>query len=191
MRGPDACPVNRGPASWKWQTFAKRSRAMIDVAVLNEGWDDAVDWPGLANRATQAAVLASPIARLAALPTSIEIAIRLTSDAAVQALNKTYRGKDMPTNVLSFPMQEAADLQDWTPLTTEELLGDIVLAQGVCEAEAKSRTIPLEAHFTHLVLHGVLHLLGFDHIEDGEAEAMETLERTILRDLELHDPYED
>jgi len=109
----------------------------------------------------------------------------------VQTLNRQYRQKDKPTNVLSFPMVQA-DLLDTIDQNSDDgevLLGDIVLAHGVCAAEAAERAISLEDHATHLIVHGTLHLLGYDHMEDHEAEAMERIETDALAALGLADPY--
>jgi probable rRNA maturation factor len=167
---------------------------MIDVAVINEGWGNSTDWDALASRAVAATMGRTAYQALAASDMPVEIAIRLTSDEAVHLLNRDYRGKDSATNVLSFPMIDPADLATLLPAhgpaQGEVLLGDIVLAQGVCKTEAAERAITLEAHTTHLIVHGVLHLVGFDHIEDEEAGAMESLERVVLQELGLHDPYE-
>ena len=163
---------------------------MIETALLNEGWDRATDWEALAERAVDRAVRLSPFAALADSATPIEIAIRLTRDAEVQILNRDYREKDKPTNVLSFPMfagDEIAGLAD-SPFP-ETMLGDIVLAQETCVREAADKGIAMSAHATHLIVHGVLHLLGFDHISDAEAEEMEGLERLIMTDLGHDDPY--
>jgi probable rRNA maturation factor len=116
----------------------------------------------------------------------IEIVIRLTHNDAVHTLNKQWRSKDAPTNVLSFPM-DAPDGDHPGGI----MLGDIVLALGVCQAEAKDKKIALADHATHLIVHGFLHLLGFDHIEDDDASHMEAIERDVLRNLGLHNPYED
>jgi probable rRNA maturation factor len=164
---------------------------VIETAVLNEGWADLTDWDDLGERAVLAAIAHSPYAALVAGPIPVEIAVRLTSDAVVHSLNRDYRGKDKATNVLSFPMLSAYALDDIDTAPGEVLLGDIVLARGVCTVEAEARGISLSAHATHLIIHGVLHLLGFDHIEDDEATTMEAIERVVLRDLGLHDPYED
>jgi probable rRNA maturation factor len=119
-----------------------------------------------------------------------EISVRLTDDDEVQALNRQYRQKDKPTNVLSFPMVqddliEGLDNSD----DGEVLLGDIILARGVCEREAAEKGVPTAQHATHLIVHGTLHLLGYDHIEDDEADAMEDLERVALATLNIDDPY--
>ncbi len=108
------------------------------------------------------------------------------------ALNRAYRDKDKPTNVLSFPMVQD-DLLEVTANTDdgEVLLGDIVLAEGVCAAEAADKGISVADHATHLIVHGTFHLLGYDHMDDNEAEAMEALEITALASLGLADPYGD
>jgi probable rRNA maturation factor len=165
---------------------------MIEVALIDDGWDPTSDWTALAARCATAAIAATPRAAIAALPILIEISVRLSSDAEVQKLNAAYRGKDQPTNVLSFPMFDPGALDALASTTDPEiLLGDIVLARETCAAEAVERGISLEAHATHLVVHGVLHLLGYDHMTDNEAETMEGIERTVLGALGLHDPYED
>lgn len=165
---------------------------MLDVAALPESpWSEDTDWEELANRAAEAAIRQTPYARWIDNDVTIEIAVRLTSDDEVQVLNRQYRGKDKPTNVLSFPMIQP-DLMDSVTNNSDDgevLLGDIVLAHGVCVAEAAEREISVAAHATHLIVHGTLHLLGYDHLEDEEAEAMEELERIVLRQLGLHDPY--
>jgi probable rRNA maturation factor len=164
---------------------------MIDVAVLNEGWDPVIDWAALGDRAARAALSGAQFDRIMESASLVELAIRLADDDAVRTLNREYRGKDTPTNVLSFPMLDAQDVSALDGPHADLLLGDIILAHGVCVREAKARQIPLEAHATHLIIHGVLHLLGFDHIEEAEAVAMENLERTVLLRLGLHDPYGD
>lgn len=165
---------------------------MIEVAVLHdEGWPDA-DWDALARRAVDAAIAHSPYASFATDATLYEIAVKLTSDAEVHDLNRAYRDKDRPTNVLSFPMVQD-DLLQATANTDdgEVLLGDIVLAEGVCAAEASEKGISIADHATHLIVHGTFHLLGYDHMDDNEAEAMEALEIAALATLGLADPYGD
>lgn len=103
----------------------------------------------------------------------------LTDDAAVRELNLRFRNEDKPTNVLSFP----------APPNPERFLGDVALAYGVCAREAAEQGKPLVHHLQHLVAHGVLHLLGYDHMNDDEAEAMEGLERLVLAGLGVPDPY--
>jgi probable rRNA maturation factor len=165
---------------------------MIDVALLNEGgWPDS-DWELLATRAVTAALRHSPYAAFEQQSTTFEIAVKLTTDAEVHSLNQAYRDKDRPTNVLSFPMVQH-DLLEGLDNTDdgEVLLGDIVLAHGVCAAEAADKAISIADHAAHLIIHGTFHLLGYDHMEDSEAEAMEALETEALRSIGLADPYGD
>ena len=149
------------------------------------------DWQALATRAVTAALRASSHGDIATASYLAEVSVRFTSDAEVRALNRDYRRKDQATNVLSFPMVQP-DLLDALANSDDGdvLLGDIVLAHGVTAAEAIEKGVSLEDHATHLIVHGLLHLLGYDH-EQGEAEAerMEELERTALAALGIADPY--
>lgn len=164
---------------------------MLDVAALPEApWPEG-DWEALALRAAEAAIAQTPYADWQGSPSAIEVAVRFTSDEEVHTLNRQYRDKDKPTNVLSFPMIQP-DLLDTVTQNSDDgevLLGDIVLAHGVCSVEAEERGISVDDHATHLIVHGMLHLLGYDHIEDGEAEAMEAMEQAAMAALNLHDPY--
>ncbi len=164
---------------------------MIETAVTVEGaWPTAPDWDCLGSKAVAAAITASPESALAEASAMVEVSVRLTDDAEVQSLNRDYRQQDKPTNVLSFPMVQA-DLIDGLANTDdgEILLGDIVLAHGVCAREAAERGVTLEAHASHLIVHGTLHLLGHDHMADAQAEVMEAIERDAMAALGLHDPY--
>ena len=114
-----------------------------------------------------------------------ELTIRLVDEAEGRELNRTYRQRDYATNVLSFP----ADVPD--EMLDIPLLGDLVICVPVVEREAGEQDKSLEAHWAHLVMHGCLHLLGYDHIEDAEAEEMEALERTLLAEQGHPDPYAD
>jgi len=120
----------------------------------------------------------------------IEINVRLTGDAVIQQLNKEFRHQDKPTNVLSFPCHSDDNLNIFLG---EELLqlGDIALAYETIEREAKEQHKTFKDHFIHLLVHGILHILGFDHITDEEAEEMETLEIEILKELKIANPYEE
>lgn len=111
-----------------------------------------------------------------------EVTIRLVDDAESHELNLTYRGKDKSTNVLSFPFEAP-------PGIALPLLGDLIICRQVVELEAKEQEKPLDAHWAHMVIHGSLHLLGYDHIEDQEAEEMESLETEIMLALGYADPY--
>lgn len=107
------------------------------------------------------------------------VSLLLTDDQTVRDLNRRFRGQDKPTNVLSFS----------APQNRERFLGDIALAFGVCAREAAEQGKPLANHLQHLVAHGVLHLLGYDHVSDAQAEEMEGLERAVLAGLGVPDPY--
>ena len=111
-----------------------------------------------------------------------EVGVRVVDREEGAALNHRYRGKDGPTNVLSFPFEAPPGLE-------LPLLGDLVICRQVVEAEAVEQGKPLMAHWAHMVVHGSLHLLGYDHIEDEEAEEMEQLERDIMQELGFADPY--
>ncbi|HDX8350644.1 rRNA maturation RNase YbeY [Aeromonas veronii] len=111
-----------------------------------------------------------------------EVTVRIVDEAESNELNLTYRGKDKPTNVLSFPFEAPPGLE-------LPLLGDLVICRQVVEREAEEQGKPLMAHWAHMVVHGSLHLLGYDHIEDEEAEEMEQLERDIMQELGFSDPY--
>lgn len=166
---------------------------MLDVALSTEpAWPAETDWDALATCAARAALTATAQGQWIGAPFTVEISIKLTNDAEVQTLNRDYRHKDKPTNVLSFPMI-APDLLDAVANTDdgEVLLGDIILARETCVAEAADKGISLEAHATHLIVHGTLHLLGYDHQGQAEAEAMEQIERDVLATLGIADPYRD
>ena len=167
---------------------------MLEIALLNEGneWPTGVAWEELATNAVIAAIRHSPNADYETQATLYEIAVKLSDDAEVQTLNRDYRAKDKPTNVLSFPMVQA-DLLQATANTDdgEVLLGDIVLAAGVCIAEAADKGISIADHAAHLIVHGTFHLLGYDHIATIDAEAMEQLEIRALASMGLGNPYLD
>lgn len=146
----------------------------IDVIVEDQRWNAACpDLRSLAIRAAAAAARAE--ARLAG-----EASVLFADDAALQRLNADFRGMDKPTNVLSFPAGAPAP---------QGFLGDIALAFETCEKEALDLRLAFRDHAAHLIVHGLLHLVGHDHAEDDEAETMEALERTILASLGVGDPY--
>lgn len=153
----------------------------IDIAVTCPDW--LADLPEAETVAQQAAITALQVAWPGA-PAGVEVSVALADDAAVRDLNRQYRGKDRATNVLSFASDdgEPAGGAPW-------LLGDVILAHGVVKDEAAAQGKTLAAHLSHLVVHGVLHLLGHDHEDAREAEQMETLETAILARLGIVDPY--
>jgi probable rRNA maturation factor len=134
---------------------------------------------GLAQEAIAHALLQSK----AAIVGPSEVALVLSNDSKQRALNKKWRGKDQTTNVLSF-----AQLEPFSPLSG--LLGDIVLARQTVASEAQNQQKSFEHHFVHLVVHGFLHILGYDHLDDKQADEMESLETAILTGLGVPDPYE-
>ena len=167
---------------------------MLEVAVDADGeWDSSSgpDWQALAEAAARAAIAESAFPGLAEASRPVELSVRLTDDEEVRALNAEWRGKDRPTNVLSFPLAEAADLAAADEDGPELMLGDIVLARGVCAAEAADKAVPLDHHAAHLMVHGTLHLLGYDHHGEAEAEDMEARETRALARLGIGNPYEE
>ena len=160
----------------------------MDFDIDIDGWPADVEWDALTVRAHAALGTVEPALHNPRLIASV----LFTSDADVHALNKEWRGKDKPTNVLSFPMLEREDLLDLAPEGPPEMLGDIALAAGTCAREAAEKGVPLERHATHLLIHGLLHLAGHDHVDsDAQAEAMEALEIAALAKLGIGDPYGD
>ena len=165
---------------------------MLDIAIDADGeWDSSSGWDELARAAATAAIAESAFPQLASSERTVELSIRLASDAEVLVLNSQWRGKDKPTNVLSFPMADADDLSAAITAGPELMLGDIVLARGVCTAEAEDKSIAVENHAAHLLVHGTLHLLGYDHLDEESAADMEAREVRALARMGIADPYGD
>jgi probable rRNA maturation factor len=167
MRPVAAIAVRSGCAAWQWA---------CPLA------------PRLARAAARRTLRRGAAAAGLALPARVEVGVNLTDDACQQRLNRDYRGLDMPTNVLAFPA--------WAPGETWAsaaplLLGDVVLAFETVTREAEEQSKPLADHLSHLTVHGVLHLLGYDHRVPDEALMMEALESSILASLGVPDPYRD
>jgi len=155
---------------------------------LEAGWPSPPNWDSVAERA---AIALAPVAKELANQ-RLSASIAFTSDAEVHTLNREWRGKDKPTNVLSFPMLEREDLLALAAEGPPELLGDIALALETCQREAADKGISLEDHVTHLLIHGFLHLAGYDHESSNEdAREMEQLEIKALALLAIADPYGD
>lgn len=167
---------------------------VIDVELdIGLPWGNSDFGQNEVEKAVDAAVRFAAIAELADPVVPVSVSVKLSDNAEVHALNREWRDKDKPTNVLSFPMlddDEIDALLDGTYNAPEILLGDIILAYETCAAEAAEKEISIADHATHLVIHGMLHLLGHDHIEDEEAEAMEALEVKALASMGLHNPYD-
>jgi probable rRNA maturation factor len=164
---------------------------MLELALeADEDWDSKTDWVALARKAAESAIAQSAFPDLARSVRPVELSVRLTSDEEVRALNAHWRGKDKPTNVLSFPLAEQYELEQADEEGPQLMLGDIILARGVCEREAAEKHVPVAEHATHLLVHGTLHLLGYDHQDDASAEDMEDRETRALAGLGISDPYE-
>jgi probable rRNA maturation factor len=163
---------------------------MLDIAIDADGeWDSSSGWEELARAAASAAIAESAFPQLSNGERTVELSIRLAGDAEVHSLNSEWRGKDKPTNVLSFPMAGTDELADAGSPGPELMLGDIILARGVCAAEAAEKAIPLDQHAAHLMVHGTLHLLGYDHIDEDSAADMEAREIRALARMGIADPY--
>jgi probable rRNA maturation factor len=155
----------------------RRSPPRVDIVIESPLWKAQRNAKALLRRAISEAASAVP-------KTRGELAVILTDDAAIRALNRDWRRKDAATNVLSFPAPDAGEAHG-----TPRLLGDIVIAYETTEREARAEHKPFAHHLAHLAVHGFLHLAGYDHAADDEADAMERLETAILARLDVPDPY--
>ncbi len=159
----------------------------LEIAI-EDPWDERGGWEALANRCVAALAEVAPEIGNERLVTSL----LFTSDEDIQTLNAEWRGKDRPTNVLSFPMLERVDVLTLSHVGPPEMFGDIALAHGTCAREAAEKGLQLADHAAHLIVHGLLHLAGHDHeISDDDAQVMEDLEIKALALLGLADPYGD
>jgi len=157
----------------------------LEIAI-EEPWPSA-GWDALADKAGEA--LAAIVPHLA--NPRLCASVLFTSDEEVHDLNREWRQRDKPTNVLSFPMLDAGELERLAADGPPVLLGDIALACETCTREASEKAVPLDDHAAHLIVHGLLHLAGYDHeLGQNEAEAMEALEVKALAKLGIADPYE-
>lgn len=151
--------------------------AAVDIA--DDAWARVADLEGLTERAIAAALMHAGAGE------NVEISVLFASDAEAARLNAEWRGKDYAPNILSFPAPKTQDVPKGEP----KPLGDLILAAGTVAREAEEQGKPLTSHLTHLIVHGTLHLLGFDHIEEREARRMERAEIAILAGLGVADPY--
>ena len=151
----------------------------VEIAVESPLWDG-LDLQGLTEEALDAALAEGGVATAP----GAELSALFCDDAAIRVLNRDWRGQDKPTNVLSFPA-----VDDPARLATSPALGDLAVAQETCAREARADGKSLENHLRHLIVHGVLHLLGYDHRNDEEAEEMEAIERRALARIGVGDPY--
>lgn len=164
---------------------------LVDCILEDDRWSE-IDLPALSDRSIRAA-----FAHLGLAPTGFTLCLMGCDDARIAELNADFRGKPQPTNVLSWPSEErAADKVGGIPELPSpgdpddpEELGDIAIAWETCLREAEEAGKPMRDHVSHLVVHGFLHLLGYDHVEDADAERMEACETAILASLDIDDPY--
>ncbi len=158
----------------------------IDIVLEDDRWSD-LDLSGLADRA------AASLAQHLDLPNDLEAVIMGCDDTRIAELNTEFRDKPTPTNVLSWPFidlsPQAEGAMPKAPVAEE--LGDIAISFDTCTREARQQGIAVQDHVTHLVVHGLLHLLGYDHVRDGDATVMEGLESAILGKLGVDDPYKE
>jgi probable rRNA maturation factor len=158
-------------------SMRERAQPMVDIVIESPLWRSQRNARALLRRAIIEA--ASTVSA-----SKYELAVVLTDDSAIQVLNRDWRHQDTATNVLSFPAKRASDARG-----TDRLLGDIVIAYETTEREARAGHKPFAHHLAHLAVHGFLHLAGYDHEADDEADAMERLETAILARLDVPDPY--
>jgi probable rRNA maturation factor len=178
--------ANATPAKSESPGAAAAPPLDIAVDVASADWTAALDDPlKICERALAAAFAVAGRGRTR----PAEVSLVLADDAMVAELNADYRGKDGPTNVLSFPQSDDEGPGAGGPADLPDLLGDVIIAFGVTRAEAAAQDLPLADHLSHLCVHGMLHLLGFDHLLDDEADRMERLETEILGGLGIPDPY--
>jgi len=167
LPAPNPSSANPAPANFT-----------LDIAIESDDWRSLDNIEELVETAISAAVRYCGVK----IPAGAEISILLCDDGFIQDLNQKWRGIDKPTNVLSFPAGDTSVLG--------MLLGDIVIAYATALRESAEEQKPMRAHVAHLLIHGFLHLLGYDHLVAAEAEDMEALERTILATLSIDDPYQ-
>jgi len=178
--------LDRGTGTFRksFVTMAPLAPPETEVLIVAECWGAAPDAATVVHRAIETAA-----SMVDADTADAELAVMLTDDAGIQTLNRNWRGQDKPTNVLSFPALQPAGGQssDDGP----RMLGDIAIAWETTRREADDEQKPFDHHLSHLAVHGFLHLVGYDHENDVDAEAMEHLERDILAALGIADPYAD
>jgi probable rRNA maturation factor len=178
--------LDRGTPAFKKSsaTMALPALPETEVLIVAECWAVEADAEAVVHRAIETAA-----AMVEADTGDAELAVMLTDDSGIRTLNRNWRGQDNPTNVLSFPaLQPPAGRE---PDDAPRMLGDIAIAYETTRREADDEQKPFDHHLSHLAVHGFLHLVGYDHETDNDAETMEALERTILAELGIPDPYAD
>src|SRR4051794_29064109 len=174
----------RGTAAFRksFVTMGPPAPPQTEILIVAQCWSDEPDAGAIVHRAVETAAL-----MVNADTADAEVAVMLTDDAGMRSLNRNWRGIDQPTNVLSFPALQPAQPADDAP----RMLGDIAIAYQTARREADDEQKPFDHHLSHLAVHGLLHLVGYGHDDDTNAEAMENLEREILAALGIPDPYAD
>lgn len=172
----------------------RRCPGWMDKTMLTDTIIEDDRWQALGLAALAEAAAKATLARLMLDPSEFEIALLATDDARIAVLNADFRDKPQPTNVLSWPSDERGaeadgDAPELPAPDPDPELGDIAIAYDTCAREASEAGKSLSDHVTHLIVHGVLHLLGYDHVRDRDATLMESLEREILGNMGLPDPY--
>jgi probable rRNA maturation factor len=157
---------------------------MTEILIVADGWQDEPDAEAIVHRA-----IATAAEMVDADTGEAELAVMLTDDAGIRTLNRSWRGIDKPTNVLSFPALQPTGAGG--PDDAPPMLGDIAIAYETTRKEAGDEQKPFDHHLSHLAVHGFLHLIGYDHEKDDDAETMEALEAEILALLGIPDPYAD
>ena len=163
---------------------------VIDIAIDDTRWDDFLSELDLQSQASQIFQHVVDYIGLIFAAPEIEISIVLTNDHAIQILNKTYRQKDKPTNVLSFGQFDSIEALQSTLKNMPIILGDIVIALETLQYEAEQQNKSFVDHFFHLLMHGFIHLLGYDHERDAETELFEAIEVAVLDKLHITNPYQ-
>ncbi len=174
--------------------MTKKQIVRLELDIAFNSWEEVKGLKQRLDRAAEATLSGLP-QNLQAIAQKAQMTLLLTNDEAVQSLNCEFRDKDKPTNILSFPQFEPDDLDQMaqTDLSAQQAIyiGDLAAAYETTEREAQEQKKEFLDHVTHLVVHGILHVFGYDHITDEEAEEMEAFEQDIMAQLELPDPYAD
>ena len=180
----ESAPGANSPRNRNSGPMAQFALPITEVLVVAGGWQTEPDAEAIIHRAiaTAAEVANAGLGEA-------ELAVMLTDDAGIRTLNRNWRGIDKPTNVLSFPALSPTGGSG--PDDAPRMLGDIAIAYQTTRKEADDEQKPFDHHLSHLAVHGFLHLIGYDHEKDDDAEAMETLEQRILAQLGIPDPYAD
>lgn len=170
-------------------TMTSKHNEITNAGIVSEVVCQDDEWPRTVFQSDFHARIDAAIGRFLEFDGKETIVVAFSNDAAVKVLNAQFRGQDKPTNVLSFPTTAPAGIVESSPHAAATFLGDIILARETVAREASEQDIAIEHHTTHLIIHGILHLLGYDHQDERSAKEMEALEICILADLGIENPY--